>query len=368
MPISALIAVMGHAALSAAAPAPCTPRVEHLTLTLGGAPSRAEILRPASGRTRAIMVLIHGSDVADLDGSVVGADQRVIATPLKDVAVAMACGGVATIRYDKRFVSGPAKVDRAQFDKATLTDFLADAGVALAAAQARRDLRRTPAMIFGWSEGTTVAAALAARRPDVRGVILQAAVLPGFAVSLPRDYPRVGRPYLERFATDGLIDEQGVAAAAAGPGGVITQIYVHMFQGFAPGEKINPLLDGNHDGRIDIAAEASPVITGWFADGVGGGLGIYATGVALPGVTAELAAIKAPVLIVQGLADGAIDDRDARALQAEQRPGVTVRLYPGLGHTLGPSRSAIEDPFLPIAAAPLADMVAWANDQGKARP
>ncbi len=358
--ITAIIAAsLAAATPSVGAPPACTPRVETLTVTLGGAASRAEILRPPHGRPRAIMVLIHGSDVADLDNSIVGADDRIVSTPLKDVAQAMACGGIATIRYDKRFVSGPSKVDRTAFEKADLKDFLADAAIVLDTAKHRPDLQKLPELVFGWSEGTTVAAALAARRPSVRGVVLQAPVLVSFAKSLQRDYPRVGAPYMLRYATEGALDAAAVARAAAGPGGVITQIYVKMFKGFAPNDTLNGLLDSNHDGRIDIAREATPVIKGWFADGPDGGLSIYATGVALPGVRSQLAAIKAPVLVLQGEADGAMDADDARDLRDAALPGVTVRLYPGLGHSLGVSASPLEDRFLPIQPAPLADMVTW---------
>lgn len=356
-----MLAVMIAAALAATAQAaPCMPQVEQLTLTLGNAPSRAEIVRPQRGHPKAIMVLIHGSDVADLDNSIVGPGGTIVSTPLKDVARAMACAGIATIRYDKRFVSGPEKVDREAFDKANLNDFLADAVVALDAAKQRPDLRAVPELAFGWSEGTTVAAALAVKRRSIKGAIFQAPVVVSFVKSLQGDYPRVGAPYMLRYAADGSVDAAAIARAAAGPGGVITQIYVKMFKGFAPNETLNPLLDGNHDGRIDIASEATPVIKGWFADGPGGGLSIYASGAALPGIRSQLASINGPVLVLQGEADGAIDADDARALKAAALPGVTVRLYPGLGHTLGRSASPIEDHFAPIAPAPLRDMVNWA--------
>ena len=346
--------------VSAAQPASCRPETETFLLPLRGTSSRAEILMPPSQRPLAVMVMIHGSDVADLDNSVVGADGAIVSTPLKDVAIAMACAGIATIRYDKRFVSGPSKVDRAEFDKSDLRDFLADAELALENAKTRPALHSIPEFVFGWSEGTTVAAALAVKRPSIRAVILQAPVLPPFAQTLPIDFPRVGAPYLMRYAKDGQVDAAAIALAGAGPGGVIAQIYVNMFKGFAPGERVNPLLDTNHDGAIDILHEAGPVIAGWFADVPNGGLGIYASAVALPDVRAQLSRLKIPLLIVQGESDGAIDEQDARRLRDEKRPGITVKLYPGLGHTLGPSASPIEDHFLPIAAKPLQDMADWA--------
>jgi hypothetical protein len=36
-----------------------------------------------------------------------------------------------------------------------------------------------------------------------------------------------------------------------------------------------------------------------------------------------------------------------------------LKTYPGLGHSLGPARSAAEDELLPVAAKPLDDMAHW---------
>ena len=126
-----------------------------------------------------------------------------------------------------------------------------------------------------------------------------------------------------------------------------------MFKGFARNETINPLLDTNKDGRINIDKEAAPIIATWFADNANGGLGIYASTVALPGIRSQLAFIKSPVLILQGESDGAINDADALRLRDERLPNINVKIYPGLGHTLGPSTSPIEDRFLPISTVPL---------------
>lgn len=54
----------------------CAPRVEAFALALPGASSRAEILRPPAGKPLAVIVLIHGSDVADLDSSIVAKGGR----------------------------------------------------------------------------------------------------------------------------------------------------------------------------------------------------------------------------------------------------------------------------------------------------
>jgi len=45
-----------------------------------------------------------------------------------------------------------------------------------------------------------------------------------------------------------------------------------------------------------------------------------------------------------------------RALRSRDK---TLKLYPGLGHSLGPASSVLTDDFTPIAGAPLADLTRW---------
>ena len=78
-------------------------------------------------------------------------------------------------------------------------------------------------------------------------------------------YGRIGKPYLIRYATNDALDADAIARADAGPGGELAHIFVRMFRGFRPGEKINPLLDTNKDGRISFT-EADPILASWYAD------------------------------------------------------------------------------------------------------
>ena len=339
----------------------CRSFAERITLDLPGAPSRAEVLRPL-GRIVAAAVLLQGSDVADLDSAIV-AKGRVVSRPLGDMARALACTGVATLRYDKRSVTGPDTVDRAAFDKLTLQDFAADADRALARLAAIPDLAGKPRFLVGWSEGTVIAADVAARRRDLAGVVLVAPVTPSFADTLQKDWPRTARPYVARYARDGAIDAAGVAAAAKGPGGAVAQMYVGFLKGFTPASTLNADIDRNHDGRIDLATEADPTFKGWFADGPDGGLGIYASSRALPGVASRLDAISAPILVLQGDNDGNIDPASVEGLASGRAGKVTIRRWPDLGHALGPSVSPQEDGLAPPAAAALAAMATWVRSR-----
>jgi uncharacterized protein len=81
------------------------------------------------------------------------------------------------MRYNKRYVSGPGQADNERFYKLTLQDFLSDAHVAL------NILRQDPLVdskrifVYGWSEGSVVAAQLVLQNPDLRGLVLQGPVV-----------------------------------------------------------------------------------------------------------------------------------------------------------------------------------------------
>lgn len=190
-------------------------------IALPGFDSLAELMLP-SHKLWGAAVLVHGSDVEDQDGTTVFRGQ-VVSRPLKRIAEVLACKGLATVRYNKRYVTGPTSVNRLAFDKLTLQDFAADAEQALEA-KARTELAHAPIFLVGWSEGTTVVAEVAARRRDLAGVIFISPVTTSFATTLQRQWPATARPYVARYAKNGVIDAEGVAAAAEGPGGLLAQV------------------------------------------------------------------------------------------------------------------------------------------------
>ena len=336
-----------------AAAAACTPLREAVTVPLPGFNSPGELVKPPKGISqRGFIVLFGGSDVADLDSAIEGAGGAIVSRPLRQVADTLACTGIVTLRYNKRYVTGPTSADRAKFDLLDGADFAADGRPALAA---------LPLGLAGWSEGTTVAAAVAAAEPAVRALVLLAPVVDSPARVAQAQYGRIGKPYLLRYAArDGTLDAAAIARAGAGPGGILAHIFVRMFRGFSPGERLNPLLDTNHDNRISFA-EADPIIASWYADVPGSGLGTSGTARALSGIAAAFGPATPPMLILQGLNDAMIAPQAAQAFaqRPEMRGRVRLLTYAGLGHSLGRAASAQEDTLAPVAARPLADMAAW---------
>lgn len=339
----------------------CSARHEAVVLQLADFRSPAEIEMPRAGkRPRGVAVLLAGSDVADKDGAIVGGSGKIVSRPLGQVADRLACAGYASVRYNKRYVADATTVDRSRFDRLNGADLVADGRSAVALARARPGLRGVPIVLVGWSQGTTVAMAVAAAEPGVRAIVLMAPVTNAPARNAQTQYSRVGKPYLQRYASVGALDATAIAAADAGPGGLLAHVFVRMFRGFAPGERINPLLDADKDGRISFA-EADPTIASWYADTPDGGLGIDATGRALPGVADAYPTTTQPVLILQGMNDGNVDVAATRAFarRPDARRRVTLLTYPGLGHSLGPARSMLEDALAPTSDRPLDDMTHW---------
>lgn len=339
----------------------CSSRREQVVLQLEGFDSPAEIeMPPASMQARGVAVLFAGSDVADKDGAIVGDGDRVISRPLRQVADQLACAGYASLRYNKRYVTDATMVDRERFDRLNGRDLVADGRAAIELARTRPELAALPLILVGWSQGTTVATAVASVEPTTRAVILLAPVTTSPASNAQGQYQRVGRPYLERYAVDGALDAQAVARADSGPGGMLAHVFVRMFRGFRPGERINPLLDTDKNGKISFT-EADPIIASWYADTPDGGLGMDATGRALKGVNEAYTPLMPPLLLLQGLNDGNVDVAATRAFAERHENGgrVTLLTYAGLGHSLGPTQSSLEDGLMPTTKKPLHDITRW---------
>lgn len=295
-----------------------------------------------------------------MDGAIEGKGGAIVSRPMRQVADRLACAGFASLRYNKRYVTGPTMVDRAKFDALNGSDFASDGRAAVAFARTLPGLAKLPLGLVGWSEGTTVAMAVAAREPSVRALVLMAPVVESSARVAQAQYLRIGKPYLVRFADDGGLDANAIARANSGPGGDLAQIFVRMFRGFRPGEKVNPLLDKNGDGHITFA-EADPIIASWYTDGPNSSLGMSSTARALPSVADAFTSTTAPLLILHGANDSMIDPSAAQAFAARPDAKRRVKLitYPGLGHSLGRATSAEEDALLSVAARPLYDMATW---------
>jgi dipeptidyl aminopeptidase/acylaminoacyl peptidase len=74
-----------------------------------------------------------------------------------------------------------------------------------------------------------------------------------------------------------------------------------------------------------------------------------------------------PLLLLHGENDGSVPATETRLLAARlaeaQYQDYTVRLYPGLGHTLGPSTNLYSDVYAPITPDALREIGDWLDQR-----
>lgn len=339
------------------------------TLNLGDFTTNAQWTYPAGASQKLpAVLLIHGSTPADMDFTVTGPDGKVLSHIFGDLAQSLSTQGVSVLRYNKRYVSGPGKVDYQKFYAADLNTFLTDAQTALNAMKANPRVDPKRIFVYGWSEGSTVAAALVRNNPDVAGLILHGPVTLPWAELFDKQLTDVQVPYLKQVVPNGLTNAN-LMQAMSGPGGMLARqapMFAMNPEGIATGKyELNPTLDQNKNGVVELDTEFLPgarFALKFLMDSPQGFLNMYSPARALPVTTAQAAFIKVPVLVLQGANDASTPAKYLPVLtDALKKNGVqtTVKVYPGLGHSLGKTPSIILDNFQPIEAQPMNDTAAW---------
>ena len=176
--------------------------MRELDVSLPGEPPLAGTLALPDGDGPFPVVLISsGSGPLDRDSN----HRRARFDVARQLAHALAAGGMASLRYDKCGVGQSPGDWRA----AGLHDNLDDFGRALTALTARTEVDRDRVVLAGHSEGAILAAALAARGAPVRGVVLLAgSATPGVELlrwqvgQIAPSLPRIVRGVLRVLRTD----------------------------------------------------------------------------------------------------------------------------------------------------------------------
>ena len=273
------------------------------------------------------------------------------------------------LRYNKHYVTGPSQFDAQKYySKLDMNGMLADAEKVLEAAKSNPRVDPKRIYLYGWSEGSTVAAALVAKHPEIAGLMVQGPLALSWRETFIFQALEVGLPYLKTFVPDGKITDATLLKVLNGSGGLVAKGMVNYIAdpvGFQTGKvAINPLLDTDKNGSLDLETELTPqVLEGVIDTGFASFFGIYAPGRALPSLLEAAPKLKLPLLVLQGQYDANVPERGARVLEAALKTAgntdVTLKVYAGLGHSLGLASSLTDDNFRPIAGAPLTDLLAW---------
>ncbi len=350
---------------------------EALTVNFGDFQSQAELTYPAQGDSPfPTVVLIPGSGPEDMNATIftIGAVTNTKPVPLSgifgNISTYLSSHGFAVLRYNKHYVTGPGQADFQKFyTQLDLPQMLSDAGKILAAAEANPKVDKNHIFLYGWSEGSTVAAALAVKHPELAGLIVQGPVTEPWRELFLYQIFEAGLPYVRQISLDERVTAETLKQLQAGDGGLVAKGilgYLGDPTSFRTGTlAVNPALDTNNDGALEkreLTREAlGRLLDTYFTPG--GFAAIYTPERALPDVMKQAPNLKMPVLILQGANDANVPANGAEVLNAELgrvgNPDHTLKLYPGLGHTLGKTSSVTTDNFQPIAQRPLKDSVGW---------
>lgn len=352
------------------------------TVDFGGFEALGELTYPA-GETGPFptVVLVHGSGPADMDFTMTDFDPAtgmpsVRSAIFADIASTLSEAGFAVARFNKRYVQGPGDADMmAYITNVTMQTLAADVETVIEHVKAHSLVDSDEMFLYGWSEGSVIAAHVAAERSDVAGLIVQAPVVVSYRDMVAYQMRDVGMAYLRHAASDGPVTDDTLAAMASdtdvGPAAQNILNYVADPAAFQAGQiAVSTLLDANGDGELDIDGEIVPALDTLvdFALSPMGTFAMYGSGRALPVLSEQADALHLPVLILQGEEDGHVPADGAPMLAAaldEAGADATLHTYSGLGHSLGPALSPVHDVFTPIDAEPLADVVRWLNSRTK---
>jgi hypothetical protein len=270
------------------------------------------------------VVFASGSGPLDRDSN----HRRARFDVARQLAHALAAGGLASLRYDKRGV-GESPGD---WRRAGLHDNVDDLGRALEALAARPEVASDRLLVAGHSEGAILAAALAGRGAPVAGVVLLSmSATPGDellrwqARTIAPTLPAVVRGLLRLFRVD---LEKKIAANHARIRKTTSDV------ARIGGAKINARWHREflaHDPREDLAR------------------------------------LSVPVLAITGAKDLQVDPADLDRI-AGLVPGATVHRIPDLTHTLrrqpgAPSLSAYRRELRsPVDPEVLTTVVSWCRD------
>ena len=293
---------------------------EEVTIDGGRAPLHAAWRQPRPFQGGRVVLILPGSGPTDRDGNSIV--QGIHPNTYRMIADALAANGIASLRIDKRGVGASAAAAASEQDL-RFTTYVDDTVAWMNYAWRRSGVRCVS--ILGHSEGAQVAA-LAAARVRNCGLISVSGEGHDIGETIVRQVRAGGAPPEIVAQVQHGIDELRAGRTIPDPPAVLMSIFRPSVQ---------------------------PYMISWIA----------------LSPTAAIAAVRAPVLIIQGDADVQVSVDDARLLAAA-RPGAGLVILSGVNHVLkqAPADRAgniatYADPNLPLAPSVIPPIVSFVRSR-----
>jgi len=279
---------------------------------------------PAGADKPRVALLIAGSGPTDRDGNssmIPGRNDS-----LKLLAAGLADAGIATVRYDKRGISGSHAAGSAE-SALRFEMFVDDAAAWIARLKA--DPRFASVAVIGHSEGSLIGM-LAARQADAAAFVSIAGIADGASTLMRKQLEGKLPPELEKESERILVSlESGV---------VVDPVPPALATLFRP--------------------SVQPYLISWFK---------YVP-------AQRIAELTMPVLVVQGNTDIQVDVVQANRLHGA-RPGAKLEIIPGMNHVFKHVRAVPElqvasygDPSLPVSPLLVKSIADFLHQGGATAP
>lgn len=327
----------------------------HVTERFG---SKGQLTFPATGTGPwPTVILFSGTGPADMDASYSAGVGQASSSNFKKIAEMLGEAGIAVLRFNKRGVLAYGEYDYEQLQQTIVNQRILDAEAVITTTKAQPEVDPTHLFLYGWSEGGIVATHAAAQHPEMAGLILQAPLNLRLEEALVYQHLNVGLPYLEEVIDendDGKLSALEVATIPAGPTWFLG-LFSMPTPFLAALLPLQPQLDLDNDGLVDIQTELRP-----FVEGLIPILGHFYAGVTPSRSIAEVVpSLTMPILLLHGERDGWIPIAASAAIAAAAPDKVNFLRYPTLGHALSPTERMAEDSFYEMADQPIEDIKAW---------
>jgi alpha-beta hydrolase superfamily lysophospholipase len=312
--IRTITATIALALAGQIAPGAQGPSESPVKLTTPAGTIAGTLTVPAAPGKVPVALIIAGSGPTDRDGNSSALPGKNNAYKL--LAAALATGGVASVRYDKRGI-GESQAAAAGGEAALRFDMYVDDAAAWVE-QLRRDARFSKVIVVGHSEGSLIGM-IAARKAKADGFV---------SIAGPA-----------RRASDTIRDQLRPQLAKLPE---LQKNSESILTSLEAGNVVDPLPQAIQSvpGLVSIfRPSVQPYLISWFK---------YVP-------TTEIAALTVPVLIVQGTTDIQVDPGEAKTLLKAAKPSTEVLLINGMNHVMKEAPAdrtqnlaAYSDPNLPI--------------------
>ena len=321
-----------------------------LNIDLGdGWASKAQLTWPAQGKGPFPTVIVfHGDGGFDMDETQhENPGDPIMSANFRLLAQQLGTKGIAVLRFNRRGVKADFDFDNDQLGKSfTRGRSLADGKSVIAAALEQPEVDPAQLYLYGWSGGTIIASYLAVYHPELAGVILCSTLNdPSVRSALTYQWMREGVGYFQDTLDTNRDNKVSLDELKQTPA---TGPILYMMQGasfyspFSTPEKptLDPNLDKNSDGQIDIETEMIPYLLATIEN-----ISTTNPDRTLPTLSSVLAPLHVPVLLLAGENDGLVSPVNSQELADVLGTRATLRLYPGLGHSLSKTVKPAEDAF-----------------------